>query len=212
MIMQAIDVVLHLNLYLQQMVEQYHQLTYGIIALVLFCETGLVITPFLPGDSLLFGTGAVFASSALNIHLMFLIAIIAVFLGDNTNYWLGRWIGNKLLHAKKSRWFNPEHLHKTHAFYEKYGLQAIIIARFIPIVRTFMPFVAGLSYLTYRRFILMSLLAALIWVGLLLYAGYWLGSIEVVKNNFSIVIMAIILLSVLPPIVTFARHRLRTRA
>ncbi len=198
MITQAIDVILHLNLYLGTIVDQYHYWVYGLIFVILFCETGLVITPFLPGDSLLFAAGTIFATSTLNIHLLLVICLLAVFLGDNSNYWIGRWVSPKIFSQQHTKWFKQQHFDKAHQFYEQYGTYAIIIARFLPLIRTFMPFVAGVSKMTYKKFISISIIAAILWVGVLLYAGYFLGSIPVVKSNFSIIILAIIIVSLLP--------------
>lgn len=211
MITQAIDIILHLNLYLGAIVDQYHYWVYGLIFIILFCETGLVITPFLPGDSLLFAAGAIFASSRLNIHLLVAICLIAVFLGDNSNYWIGRWLSPKIFSNRHNKWFKQQHFDKAHQFYEHYGVYAIIIARFLPLIRTFMPFVAGVSKMTYKKFIFISILAAILWVCLLLYAGYFLGSIPIVQSNFSIIVVAIIIVSLLPAAYSILFHFYKKR-
>ena len=203
-----IHIILHLNTYLGVLFNEYGTWVYAILFAVIFCETGLVITPFLPGDSLLFAAGSLFASSHLNLHALFFLLIMAAFCGDNTNYWFGRWLGHKVF-SLNVRWLKKEYLDRSHAFYQKYGGQSIIIARFIPIVRTFVPFVAGVSEMRYQRYIGFSLFAAVLWVGLLVYAGYYFGSIPIVQRNFSFVILGIIILSILPPIIQWWRARRR---
>lgn len=198
MIAQAIEIILHLNLYLGVWVDQYHQWVYALLFLTLFCEAGLVIMPFLPGDSLLFAAGSVFAASTLSIHTLFLLSLVAVFLGDNTNYLIGRWASPKIFSQKHTRWFKQQHFEQAHAFYERHGAYAIIIARFLPIVRTFMPFVAGVSAMPYRRFISISVLAAILWTGSLLYLGYFFGNIPFIKQHFSFILLAIIVISLIP--------------
>jgi membrane-associated protein len=206
----AFDFVLHLDVHLAQLVQQYGNYIYPLLFLVVFCETGLVITPFLPGDSLLFACGALAGAhpDQMSLPLVMAILFIAPLCGDNANYWLGRWIGTRVAH---SRFVKKEYLDRTHAFYEKYGPKTIIIARFVPIVRTFTPFVAGIGRMSYLRFLAFSVLGAALWVGLIVPAGYFLGGLEVVKKNFSIVIMAIIFISLLPALIEFLRAWLARR-
>lgn len=206
-IAHLIHIVLHLNVYLQALVNQYGTWTYAILFLIVFCETGLVITPFLPGDSLLFAAGSIFAISQLNVHYLVMLLILATFCGDNTNYWIGRTVGKRFF-KPNNRILKQQYVDRTHAFYEKHGAMAIILARFVPIVRTFMPFVAGLGHMTYRLFILFSLIGALLWVAGLIYLSYFFGQISWVKNNFSIVIVMIIIVSILPAIVHVIKHRI----
>ncbi|MDF2529979.1 MAG: putative rane protein [Gammaproteobacteria bacterium] len=194
---QLIHIILHLNLYLGELINQYGAWTFALLALIIFCETGLVVTPFLPGDSLLFACGAIIASSHLDIGWLTLALIAAAFLGDNCNYWIGRFLGPKVF-TEHSRWFKPRYWEMTKDFYKKYGGKAIVIARFLPLLRTFVPFFAGISKMSYPRYVSFSICSAMLWVSVLTYAGYWFGNIPLVKNNFSIAIMAIIIVSLLP--------------
>lgn len=207
-----IDFVLHIDKHLIEIVGNYHVWTYLILFTIVFCETGLVVTPFLPGDSLLFAAGTIAAldGNPLNIGLLVLIIFIAAFSGDNTNYWIGHFLGQKV-YEKDYRLIKRKNIEKTHEFYEKYGGKTLIIARFMPIVRTFAPFVAGVGKMTYRHFIFFSLLGNLIWVNLFCFAGYFFGNIDFVKNNFSIVIIAIILLSLVPPVFAALKHRFKSK-
>jgi membrane-associated protein len=207
-----IDIVLHIDIHLQQWVTEYRMWTYLILFTIIFCETGLVITPFLPGDSLLFaaGTIAAMAGEPLSIVIVIPILIAAAFLGDNTNYFFGRFLGHKV-YEKNYRLIKREYLDKTHKFYEKHGRITIIIARFMPIIRTFAPFVAGVGTMHYFRFVSFSILGNILWVSLFSLAGYFFGNIPVVKNNFSIVIITIIFVSLLPMIIAFIRNYLEKR-
>jgi len=205
-IAQLIDLFLHLDAHLYELVSAYGPWVYLILFLVVFAETGLVVTPFLPGDSLLFATGAIAATGALDPNAVVGLLLVAAVLGDATNYWIGHYVGPKVFTRQKSWFFNPEHLHRTHAFYEKHGGKTIIIARFVPIIRTFAPFVAGIGEMSYRRFFSFNVVGALLWVPGLVYAGYFFGNLPIVKQNFSLVILAIIGLSVLPMVVEFVRH------
>jgi membrane-associated protein len=207
---QFLDVVLHLREHIGELIAQFGPHIYTIFFLVIFCETGLVLTPFLPGDSLLFTAGAFAALGQLNIWFMFALLSIAAILGDTVNYWIGHYLGPKVFKWKKSRFFNPEHLQRTHAFYEKYGGKTIILARFVPIVRTFAPFVAGIGAMTYPRFILYNVVGGLAWVAICLFAGYWFGNMPWVAKNFELVIIAIIFVSVLPMVYEFWKSRSRT--
>jgi membrane-associated protein len=201
-----IDIFLHLDKHLNEIILQYGTLTYAILFGVIFAETGFVFTPFLPGDSLLFAAGTFAAAGSFNIHFLFILLSIAAILGDTTNYWIGNYFGPKVF-EKNIRFLKKEHLEKTHKFYEKHGGKTIIIARFIPIIRTFAPFVAGVGAMTYSKFILFNIVGAVLWCALFVYGGYFFGNLSFVKNNFSMVIIAIIFLSILPGIIEFFRHK-----
>lgn len=196
--MQIIEMILHLDKYIGFVLENYHSYFYILFFLVIYCETGLVVTPFLPGDSLLFVAGAFAGSGQLHIGSLALILIIAAFLGDNTNFFLGKFIGKKLFSNPNSKIFRKDILDKTHEFYERHGSKAIIIARFIPLIRTFAPFVAGVGQMTYRRFLSFSVIASFLWVIIFLIGGYLFGNIPVVKSHMSLIILAVMAVSVLP--------------
>jgi membrane-associated protein len=198
MLKQFLDIVFHLREHIGDLIAQYPTHIYTIFFLIIFAETGLVLTPFLPGDSLLFTAGAFAALGKLNIWLMFAILSVAAVLGDTVNYWIGHYVGQRVFKWEKSRFFNPEHLKRTHAFYEKYGAKTIILARFVPIVRTFAPFVAGVGAMTYPTFFLYNVVGGLAWVSICLFAGYWFGNMPWVAHNFEVVIIAIIFISLLP--------------
>jgi membrane-associated protein len=202
-----IEVILHLDQHLQEWVRDYGLWIYLILFLIIFCETGLVVTPFLPGDSLLFVAGAVAAGGGMNAHLLFAVLALASFSGDNTNYWIGRFAGPRIFSRQGSVLFNPAHLDRTHRFYEKYGGKTVLIARFVPIVRTFAPFVAGMGRMTYAHFAAFAFAGAILWIGLLVYAGYLFGNLPIVRNNLSLVIIAIVLVSILPGVIEFLRGR-----
>jgi membrane-associated protein len=208
---QFIDIILHLDKHLALLVQGYGVWVYAILFAIVFMETGFVVTPFLPGDSLLFVAGAVAAAGGMEVQWVAATLIAAALCGDNVNYWIGRFLGPKVFKYEGGRWLKRENLNRTHAFMEKHGPKAIIIARFVPVVRTFVPFVCGIGRLTYGRFLGFSILGAAIWVGLLVPAGYFFGNLPVVKNNLTAVILLIVFLSVLPGIVEFIRHR-RTSA
>jgi membrane-associated protein len=197
--------ILHIDVYLIAFVSNYGALTYAILFLIIFCETGLVVTPFLPGDSLLFAAGSIAAnaSHALNIQLLFIVLTIAAILGNKINYLIGRAIGPKIFSAKQSWLLNRKHLDEAHRFYEKHGGKTIIIARFLPIIRTFVPFVAGIGYMKLREFSLYNILSGLLWVGSLLGLGYFFGGLPIIKDNFSIVVYSIIAISLLPPLLAY---------
>jgi membrane-associated protein len=204
-----VDLVLHLDKHLDGLVAQFGPWLYVIVFLIIFCETGLVVTPFLPGDSLLFALGALAARpDGLNVWVLVLVLLVAAILGDTVNYWIGHYLGEKLP-RRFPRLVKAEHLRRTHDFYERYGGKTIIIARFVPIVRTFAPFVAGAGSMTYSRFMLFNVTGALLWVGLLVPAGYFFGNLTVVRENFSLVVLVIIFLSILPAIIEFWRERRR---
>ena len=208
----AIDFVIHLDTRLYDLATAYGVWIYLLLFVVVFCETGLVVTPFLPGDSLLFASGAIAATGAMSAHGVVVLLTGSAILGDTLNYWIGWYIGPKVFHKEKSIFFNPEHLRRTHKFYEKYGGKTIIIARFIPIIRTFAPFVAGIGQMSYRRFLSFNVWGAILWVPAFVYAGYFFGNIPLVKKNFSLVILIIIVLSVMPAVVEFIRHRREARS
>ncbi|HEY6549260.1 MAG TPA: DedA family protein [Vicinamibacteria bacterium] len=207
-----VDFFLHLDRHLAEVITQYGVWTYALLFVIVFLETGLVVTPFLPGDSLLFAAGAFAALGALDLWPLFLLLVVAAILGDTVNYAIGHYLGPKVFHYEKSRFFNPDHLRKTHTFYERYGGKTIIIARFIPIVRTFAPFVAGIGAMNYRRFLAYNVAGGLLWVLVCLFAGYFFGNLPFVKKNFSLVILAIIVISVLPAVVEYLRHRAEAKS
>jgi membrane-associated protein len=202
-----IDIVLNLDDHLQALVAAYGAWIYLILFLIIFCETGLVVTPFLPGDSLLFVAGAVAAAGGMDIHLLVVLLIIAAILGDAVNYAVGHYVGPRMFNHNESRWLNPKHLQRAHDFYEKYGGKTIIIARFVPIVRTYAPFIAGAASMTYAKFALFNVTGAVIWVTSLGYAGYFFGNLPIIKDNLTLVIIAIIFLSILPGIIEIWRNR-----
>lgn len=206
-----LDFVLHLDKHLVEIISEYGTWTYAILFLVIFCETGLVVTPFLPGDSLLFVAGALAAAGSFDVFLLFGLLFAAAVLGDNTNYAIGNYLGPKVFSKPNSRIFRKEYLDKTHKFFEKYGVKTIIIARFVPIVRTFTPFIAGVGKMSYWKFLSFDLVGGLIWIGSLVFAGFFFGNIPFIKNNLSFVIIAIILLSVLPAVIEVIREKRKTR-
>ena len=208
-----IDILLHLDQHLDWVIRTYGTWTYAILFLIIFCETGLVITPFLPGDSLLFAAGTFVALGSLEMGLLTVLLSLAAIAGDTVNYWIGHAMGPKVFTRENSRLLNKEHLERTHRFYQKYGGKTIILARFIPIIRTFAPFVAGIGAMTYRRFIIFNVVGGIAWIFLLVLSGYYFGNIPFVRNNFIFAILAIILISMLPLIVEILNHwRLRKQA
>ena len=209
-----IDYFLHLDDNLKIILENYGTWTYAILFLIVFVETGLVIMPFLPGDSLLFVAGSFAALGNFNIGLLILLLVIAAVLGDNTNYFVGKYLGN---HAIKWKFrgkplVNPKYIEKTEKFYEKYGVKTIILARFVPIVRTFAPFVAGVGEMKYSRFLPFDILGGILWVGIATLAGYWFGQMDVVKENFELVVIGIIFISILPIIIEVVRNKMKSDA
>ncbi len=205
---QFIDFVLHLDRHLVALIGAYGYWVYGILFLIIYGETGLVVMPFLPGDSLLFVVGALAATGALDVQWVIVLLMTAAFLGDNTNYWIGRFLGPKVFTAQ-SRWLNRRHLDKTEAFYEKHGGKTVLLARFLPIIRTFAPFVAGIGRMRYGRFVLFSILGAVAWINSLVLAGYFFGNIPLIKNNLTVVILIIVALSFMPAMIHFVRERAR---
>ncbi len=201
-----IDFFLHLDRHLGAIIAQYGTGTYLILFLIVFCETGLVVTPFLPGDSLLFAAGAFAGLGMLDPWVLFFLLTAAGILGDTVNYWIGRWVGPRAF-TEDHRWLRREYLDRTHAFYERHGGKTIILARFVPIIRTFAPFVAGIGTMTYGTFILYNVVGAVVWVGLFVPVGYFFGNLPAVRENFTLVILAIILLSVMPIAIEVFRAR-----
>jgi membrane-associated protein len=204
------DFVVHLDAHLAAFVAQHGAWVYALLFVIVFCETGLVVTPFLPGDSLLFVVGTLAAAGGMDIVTVMSVLVTAALTGDNVNYWIGRWAGPRVFRLEDSRWFNRRYLERTHAFYERHGGQAIILARFVPIVRTYVPFVAGIGTMPYARFLAFSVAGALAWVLSLCLAGYWFGNIPAVKENLGAVIVAIVIVSVMPMAVAFLRARRTT--
>jgi membrane-associated protein len=205
-----IDLFLHLDKHLEVIITDYGVWTYLILFLIIFCETGLVVTPFLPGDSLLFAAGAFAGLGVMRADLLFLLLTVAAIIGDTVNYWIGHYIGPRAF-SGNIRFLKKEYLERTHAFYEKYGGKAIVLARFVPIIRTFAPFVAGIGAMNYSRFIFYNVAGAIIWVGIFIYGGYFFGNLPAVQENFTLVILAIIFVSVVPMIVEFLKERLSTQ-
>jgi len=210
-LMHGVQLFLHLDKYLGAVIQDYGAWTYLILFLIIFCETGLVVTPILPGDSLLFAVGVFAARGDLDIFKIWPLLAFAAVLGDNVNYAVGNYIGPKVFHYENSRIFKKEYLQKTHAFYEKYGGKAIILCKYVPIVRTFAPFVAGVGAMTYPRFLMFNVVGGITWVTLITFAGYFFGGIPVIKNNFSVVVIIIVLISVMPAVIEYLRHRRAAR-
>lgn len=202
-----LEFIFHLDRHIDAVIVQYGTFAYALLFAVIFAETGLVLTPFLPGDSLLFTVGALAARGSLNVAGLILVLAAAAIAGDTVNYWIGAAVGPRVFRAGRSRWLNPRHLDRTHQFYEKYGSMTIILARFVPIVRTFAPFVAGIGRMTYWRFLTYNIVGGIVWVVLFVLGGYFFGNLPVVRDNFTIVILAIIIISLVPPVIEFVRHR-----
>jgi membrane-associated protein len=203
------EFIIHIDVHLSEIIQSYGVWTYLILFLIIFCETGLVVTPILPGDSLLFAAGTFAARGDFNVMWLFILLSIAAVLGDTVNYWIGSFVGPKIFHKEHVRFLNKEYLNRTHQFFEKYGGKTIIIARFVPIIRTFAPFVAGIGSMTYWHFISYNVIGGIVWIAAFVFAGYYFGNITIVKNNFTIVIFAIIIISILPGVIEFVRqHRI----
>lgn len=203
--------LLSLDQTLSLLAAQYGAWLYAILFAIIFAETGLVVLPFLPGDSLLFVAGTVAASAALNVHLLVALLIVAAILGDSVNYAIGRSIGPKVYSRPDSRWFRQEHLKRTQAFYDRYGAITIIIGRFVPIVRTFAPFLAGVAQMPYRRFLAFNVIGGILWISSLVYAGYVFGNIPWVKDNLTLIVIAIVVVSLIPAVTTFLQERRASR-
>ena len=202
-----VDLFLHLDEHLVEMIRTYGSWTYSILFVVVFCETGLVVTPFLPGDSLLFAAGALASVGSLNVTWLFVGLATAAILGDTANYWIGHKVGPKVFSQGHSRFFKQEHLVRTEKFYEKHGGKTIVIARFMPIIRTFAPFVAGIGSMSYPRFLSYNVVGGIAWVAVFVFGGYKFGNLPVVRDHFSLVIIAIIIISVMPGFIEYLRHR-----
>jgi membrane-associated protein len=209
-ISEFIDFLLHLDVHLNMIIQNFGIWTYLILFLIIFMETGFVITPFLPGDSLLFAAGSFAGLGSLNIFALFITLSLAAIIGDTVNYWIGHFIGPRAF-SGSIRFLKKEYLDRTHEFYERHGGKTIILARFIPIIRTFAPFVAGIGAMDYPRFFLFNVIGALLWVSLFTFGGYFFGNLQIVQDNFTIVIIAIILISVLPGVFEFLRDKYNSR-
>jgi membrane-associated protein len=205
--MNLIDFILHVDKYLDIIIQNYGIWTYGLLFLIIFLETGLVATPFLPGDSLLFAAGTFAARGVLRVSWLFALLFLAAVIGDNTNYWIGRFIGPKVFRQKKGLFFRKEYLERTHIFFEKYGTKTIVMARFMPIIRTFTPFVAGIGKMSYLKFLLFDVFGGALWVFLFVFGGYWFGGMPVVREHFSLIILAIIIISFFPLAWELISHR-----
>jgi membrane-associated protein len=205
-----LDLVVNLDEHLKMLVQEYGLWAYAILFLIIFLETGVVVTPFLPGDSLLFVAGTIAAIGELNVHLLSVVLIVAAILGDSVNYAVGRYLGPKVFQYEDSRFFKRAYLEYTHDFFERHGGKTIVIARFVPIVRTYAPFVAGIGRLEYRRFLFFNVSGAVLWVVLLAYAGYFFGNLPIIRDNLTLAIMVIIVLSLMPGVIEYMRHRRRT--
>jgi membrane-associated protein len=207
-----IDLFLHLDVKLKEVIDSFGNWTYFILGVVIFCETGLVVTPILPGDSLLFAAGTFAALGSLKVAWLFGLLGVAAILGDTVNYWVGHILGPKVFTREDVWYLNKKYLEETHRFYEKWGAETIIIARFMPIIRTFAPFVAGIGSMSYGKFLAYNMIGGILWVATFVFGGYYFGNIPVVKKNFTLVIMAIIIISVLPGVIKFLQEYLRSRA
>jgi len=212
LLLKGVDILLHLDKYLDIMIQTMGLWSYVIIFLIIFCETGLVVMPLLPGDSLLFAIGTFAAIGSFDITTVLVLLTIAAIGGDTLNYWIGNYLGAKVFQYEDSRFFKKKHLARTHQFYEKHGGKTIIIARFIPIIRTFAPFVAGVGSMTYKKFLAYNVVGGVMWIFLLTLAGYFFGNISVVRKNFTLVIFAIIIISVLPGVIEYLRQRGKDQA
>ena len=207
MILKFFDILLHLDKYINVVIQDYGQWTYLILFLIVFCETGLVVTPFLPGDSLLFVAGTFAALGSLNLTWLLVLLTAAAILGDTINYWIGNYIGPRVFQMEDSRIFKKEYLDRTHQFYEKYGPITIVIGRFVPIIRTFAPFLAGVGSMTYGKFLVYNVAGGILWIVLFTLGGYFFGNLPIVKKNFTFVIFAIIIISVMPTVIEYFRQR-----
>ena len=203
----AINFILHIDRHLSELSARYGAWIYAILFAIIFCETGLVITPFLPGDSLLFAAGSIAVLGSMNIHTMVLLLIIAAIIGDAVNFAVGKYLGERLFANPDSRIFRRSHLQRTESFYAKHGGKTIILARFVPIVRTFAPFVAGMGHMRYGRFFRFNIIGGIAWVALFSYAGFWFGQRQIVKENLTLILLAIIMISILPAIIEIIRAR-----
>jgi len=211
---ELIDLLLHVDSYLLDIVTRYGRWIYGLLFAIVFAETGLIVTPFLPGDSLLFAAGAIAATGSLDITLTTIVLLVAAVAGDAVNYAVGRAIGTRVIERARvdprvGRWINPAHIGRAHEFFERHGGKAVVLGRFMPIVRTFVPFVAGVAEMTYPTFAFYNVTGAVLWVGLCLGAGYVFGNVPIVKENFSLVVLGIVAVSLLPMVIEYVRYRAR---
>lgn len=204
---QFIDIILHLDIHLASLAAEYGVWLYGILFLVIFCETGLVVTPFLPGDSLLFAAGSLCAISELSVYVVVPLLIAAAVIGDSTNYWIGRGFGLRLFQNKNSKIFKQKYLDQTEQFYQKHGVKTVVLARFMPIIRTFAPFVAGIGRMNYQRFLSFSVLGSILWIGSFTFGGFFFGNIPFFKKNFTLVIVAIMVISLMPGIISYVQQK-----
>jgi len=202
-----LDIVLHLDVHLISLVEEYGIWVYAILFAIIFAETGFVVTPFLPGDSLLFVAGAVAASGAMDVNMLAFTLVVAAIAGNMVNYAIGRWLGKRFFTNRGNRWLNPAHLEKAHAFYETHGGKAVVISRFLPIVRTYIPFVAGLGAMEPGRFTMFNVVGAVAWVCSLCYAGYFFGNIPWIKGNLTLIIVGIVVVSLIPVVLAWLKSR-----
>jgi len=207
LIWSLIDFILHIDRHLSGIIQNYGTWTYLILFLIIFCETGLVVTPLLPGDSLLFAAGAFAAQGVLDPLLLMVLLSVAAIAGDTVNYWIGYHTGPRIFRKENVRFLNREYLERTHRFYERHGGKAILLARFAPILRTFAPFVAGIGRMTYGRFVAYNVVGGVLWIGVFLFGGYFFSNLPVVEQNFTLVVVAIILISLMPSVVGLVRHR-----
>jgi membrane-associated protein len=207
-----LDIVLHLDAHLLKLVAEYGIWIYAILFAIIFSETGFVVTPFLPGDSLLFVAGAIAASGEMNVHLLFVLLALAAVLGNSVNYGIGRWLGKHFFTDGGSRWLNPKHLDKAHEFYERHGGKAVVLSRFLPIVRTYVPFVAGMALMTPRQYTMYNVAGGVAWVGSLSYAGYFFGNIPWIRGNLTAIIVGIVIVSLLPLAYAFMKSRMQGRS
>jgi len=207
-----LDIVLHLDAHLLKLVAEYGIWIYAILFAIIFSETGFVVTPFLPGDSLLFVSGAIAASGEMNVHLLFVLLGAAAVLGNSVNYAVGRWLGKRFFTDGRSRWLNPKHLDKAHEFYERHGGKAVVLSRFLPIVRTYVPFVAGMALMTPRQYTVYNVAGGVAWVGSLCYAGYFFGNIPWIRGNLTAIIVGIVIVSLLPLAYAFVKSRMQGRS
>ena len=210
--MNLLDIVLHLDAHLLKLVAEYGIWIYAILFAIIFSETGFVVTPFLPGDSLLFVAGAIAATGEMNVHLLFVLLSLAAVLGNSVNYGIGRWLGKHFFRDGGSRWLNPKHLEKAHEFYERHGGKAVVLSRFLPIVRTYVPFVAGMALMTPRQYTMYNVAGGVAWVGTLCYAGYFFGNIPWIRGNLTAIIVGIVIVSLLPLAYAFLKSRMQGRS
>jgi membrane-associated protein len=207
MILQFIDIFIHLDKYLTTIIQNYGTWTYLILFAIIFCETGLVVLPFLPGDSLIFAAGALAALGALDIKWLIILMCLAAVAGDTVNYWIGWWVGPKIFQKENVKLLNKKHLMEAHAFYEKYGGITIILARFMPFIRTFAPFVAGIGTMSYWRFMSYNVIGGIAWINIFGWLGYYFGNMPYIKKNFSLVIIAIVVISVMPAVIEYFKRK-----